>query len=86
MRSSPTPTVKVSPESVRAPHRGNLIDSRHCPVCHTPVVFYAYFYWLDRLSLLPGDGETLGKNLLLWFSTTAGLLILVILTMFVWSF
>ena len=37
MGSSPTPTVKVSSESVRAPHRGNLIDSRHCPVCHTPL-------------------------------------------------
>ena len=37
MRSSPTPTVKVSSESARAPHRGNLIDSRHSPVCHTPL-------------------------------------------------
>ena len=32
-----TPAVKVPPESVRAPHRGNLVHSRRCPVCQTPL-------------------------------------------------
>ena len=37
MRSSPTPTVKVSPESVRAPFSGSLVNCRTCPICQKPL-------------------------------------------------